>query len=264
MLLFILWSSRAQFCFWSCLLIQTMSQLRRSNAFIFDEVVDVVEEDDNKDDEDTWMAALWLGNDNLPNPEVINPEATFPRSRARSLSCSRLPSLQPTMEPSEGQWIEEFALQQTPKPAADSQSELEAIYHQVLLPTHSDWFFKQQTCGLIGDRLPIYFHHYDACCSQTLQRMVASFAEGDFYVGATVNPRTRWLGRGQTDEREAMVGHYAKWTAMVMVAFTAEGPRLEASLIKFALRVFGDRCANRVADPRGQVRGVNNWIYVCL
>ena len=149
----------------------------------------------------------------------------------------------------------------TPKPAADSQSELEAIYHQVLLPAHSDWFFKQQTCGLIGDRLPIYFHHYDACCSQTLQRMVASFAEGDFYIGASVNPRTRWLGRGQTDEREAMVGHYAKWAAMVMVAFTAEGPRLEASLIKFALRLFGDRCANRVADPRGQTKRRHFSLY---
>ena len=241
-----------------------MSQLRRSNAFIFDEVVDVVEEDDNKDDEDTWMAALWLGNDNLPNPEVINPEVTFPRSRSRSLSCSRLPSLQPTMEPSEGQWIEEFALQQTPKPAADSQSELEAIYHQVLLPTHSDWFFKQQTCGPMAKvcrSTSIIMMHVAAKPFNAWSRV---FAEGDFYVGATVDPRSRWLGRGQTDERKAMVGHYAKWTAMVMVAFTAEGPRLEASLIKFALRVFGDRCANRVADPRGQARGVNNWIYICL
>ena len=115
------------------------------------------------------------------------------------------------------------------------------------------------------DGLPIFFHHGAACVSDTLRTAVNRYTGGGaFYIGATLNPRMRWLGRSSADERGDMPGHLLRWEAMIIIAYTAEGPRIETSAIEFAKTLWQDRCTNVKPDARGQVRGLNNFIYVCV
>jgi hypothetical protein len=81
---------------------------------------------------------------------------------------------------------------------------------------------------------------------------------GEFYIGATVDPRSRWLGRPDMD------GHCLTWGMMMMIAYTDEGHRIEKAAIRFAKSTYGDRCTNKAKDSRGQARGRANFIYICL
>ena len=115
------------------------------------------------------------------------------------------------------------------------------------------------------DGLPIFFNHGAACVSDTLRTAVNRYTGGGaFYIGATLNPRMRWLGRSSADERGDMPGHLLRWEAMIIIAYTAEGPRIETSAIEFAKTLWQDRCTNVKPDARGQVRGLDNFIYVCV
>jgi hypothetical protein len=89
-------------------------------------------------------------------------------------------------------------------------------------------------------------------------QMVAYFTGGEeFYIGATVDPRRRWLGRPDMD------GHCLTWGMMILIAYTAEGHRIETAAIRFAKSKYGNRCTNKANDSRGQASGRHNFIYIC-
>ena len=130
---------------------------------------------------------------------------------------------------------------------------------------HSEWFHLRQTTGPNGEELPIVFDdHVGGCLRQKLDVLVEMHALDSFYIGATVDPRTRWIGRPETLERKEMPGHCETWGVQVMLAFTSHGPVLEDSLIKYAQSVYRETCRNKAPDARGQVFGVRNWIYLCF
>jgi len=152
------------------------------------------------------------------------------------------------------------------RPPAPSESEEEEeqqppdIFHEEF-PPQVPTVFHRECAGL-----PIFFHDGAACVSDTLRTTVNRYTEsGPFYIGATLDPRMRWLGRdGPAGERGNMPGHHGRWSAMVVIAFTEEGPRIETSAIELAMVLWPDRCTNKTADARGQVRGMKNFIYVCV
>ena len=124
--------------------------------------------------------------------------------------------------------------------------------------------YEEQSRRVLHLRLPIYFHHQNQCCSQTLREVVnLSGGVRKFYVGATVSPMTRWLGRANCGERGDMPGHCEKWSSMWLLALAQHARSLETNLIKYAQYHFPDKCENKAADCRGQVSGTN-WIYVVI
>ena len=146
-------------------------------------------------------------------------------------------------------------------PEDNVDTEFQEIYHEDLPPTVSDLYIRRQKSG----GLPIIFRHLDACVSETLTQTVDWLPNGaDFYVGATVDPRSRWLGRIATDEYSEMGGHHLRWSGMILIAYTAEGRRIEKAAIKFAKTRYKERCTNKAEDSRGQAKGRNNWIYICV
>ena len=149
---------------------------------------------------------------------------------------------------------------------ADDDEEMDrAIFLEEEPPSVSDHYIQKQFhgVGLLGDNqkqtIPLFFQHRQRCVSYTLMQVVDYYTRGGlFYIGATVNPRRRWLGcRG-------MPGHCRSgWDMMIVIAYTTEGMRVETELIKFSKNVYGARCCNRAEDSRGQCRGAPNFIYVC-
>ena len=133
---------------------------------------------------------------------------------------------------------------------------LVGIFHEDSPPSVSDHYIQDQIVGGI----PLIFTHRRACVSQTLMQMVDYWTGfgGEFYIGATVDPRSRWLGRPDMD------GHCLTWGMMMMIAYTDEGHRIEKAAIRFAKSTYGDRCTNKAKDSRGQARGRANFIYICL
>ena len=141
----------------------------------------------------------------------------------------------------------------------------ESILYEPEVNGHSEWFYFTQTTGPNGEELPIVFDdQVEGCLRRKLDVLAERHTLDSFYIGATVDPRTRWIGRPATLEREKMPGHCEKWSVQVMVAFTSRGPVLEENLIKYAQRVYRGICTNKASDARGQVRGVRKWIYVCF
>ena len=194
---------------------------------------------------DPWIAVLGLGYDDDTMISIMSGSTRRSRSRSRSRSGPLLRSFRQI-------------LVDTPEDNVDT--EFQEIYHEDLPPTVSDLYIRRQKCG----GLPIIFKHLDACVSETLTQTVDSLPNGvDFYVGATVDPRSRWLGRIATDERSEMGGHHLRWSGMILIAYTAEGRRIEKAAIKFAKTRYKERCTNKAEDPRGQAAGRNNWIYIC-
>ena len=191
---------------------------------------------------DDWLAALALGrDDDIVSVSSGSEKRRRSRSRSRSYALIRPPP--PDEESSD---IDEGG--------SLGEIELQAIFHEESPPDVSVLYIKFQIAG----GLPLFFRHRRACVSQTLMEMVDYFSCGDdFYIGATVDPRSRWLGRPD------MVGHCRLWSMMIMIAYTAEGQRIETATIKFAKTKYGNRCCNIAADHRGQSRGRNNFIYMC-
>ena len=90
-----------------------------------------------------------------------------------------------------------------------------------------------------------------------------------FYIGATIDPIRRWLG-GTSDGRESdMPGHCQEYHGMYLLAVSEnKGGRpvarqLEAELIRFAQENWPEICANKAADARGQVDGLN-FMYMVV
>ena len=73
----------------------------------------------------------------------------------------------------------------------------------------------------------------------------------------------RWLRRSST-ERGDMPGHCLRWGAMNVIAYTSEGVCVEAASIALAMAEWLGRCTHVTPDARGQVRGLNNYMYVCV
>ena len=185
---------------------------------------------------DDWLAVLALGRRRDDVESVSSsPERGRSRSRSRSYRLIRPPS--PSSEES-----------------SDGETELEGICHEESPPSVSDLYIGSQIWGGI----PLFFRHQNFWVSQTLMQIIDDFAGwGEFYIGATVDPRRRWLGgRG-------MPGHCLSWGMMFVIAYTAEGHRLETTAIRFAKFKYGNRCTNIADDSRGQARGCHNFIYIC-
>ena len=182
---------------------------------------------------DDWMALLELD-------AAVAPDER-PRSRSPSRSRSIPRGLRPPVESSsEEEGPSDIFIEQSPPKMPDTV---------------------QEQC----DGLPIFFHHGASCVSDTLRTAVNRYTRGgSFYIGATLNPRMRWVGRSSAGERGDMPGHLLRWDAMIIIAYTAEGPRIETSAIEFAKTLWQDRCTNVKPDARGQVRGLDNFIYVCV
>ena len=190
---------------------------------------------------DDWLAVLALGRDDDVVSVSASPERGRSRSRSRSYHLIRRPP--PDEESSDVD--EEGPLGET---------ELQGIFHEKSPPSVSDRYIQRQIEG----GLPLIFGHRRACVSQTLMQMVDYFTNGEeFYIGATVDPRSRWLGRPD------MRGHCVSWDTMIFIAYTAEGQRIETAAITFAKIKYGNRCSNKADDHRGQARGRNNFIYMC-
>ena len=188
-----------------------------------------------------WLAVLALGRRRDDFESVSSsPERGRSRSRSRSYRLIRPPP--PDEESSDVD--EEGPLGET---------ELQGIFHEESPPSVSDRYIQGQIVGGI----PLIFRHRRVCVSQTLMQIVDFTSGGEFYIGATVDPRSRWLGRPGMD------GHCLSWGMMFLIAYTAEGHRLETSAITFANIKYGNRCTNKADDSRGQARGCHNFIYIC-
>jgi hypothetical protein len=190
---------------------------------------------------DDWLAVLALGRNDDVESVSSSPERGRSRSRSRSDRLIRPP-------PSDAESSDVDA------EGPLGETELQGIFHEESPPSVSDHYIQDQIVGGI----PLIFSHRRACVSQTLMQMVAHFTDGEeFYIGATVDPRTRWLGRPDMD------GHCLTWGMMILIAYTAEGHRIETAAIRFAKSKYGNRCTNKANDSRGQASGRHNFIYIC-
>ena len=184
---------------------------------------------------DDWLAVLALGRRRDDVESVSSsPERGRSRSRSRSYRLIRPPS--PSSEES-----------------SDGETELEGICHEESPPSVSDLYIGSQIWGGI----PLFFRHQNFWVSQTLMQIIDDFAgSGEFYIGATVDPRSRWLGR------PGMKGHCRSWDYMFLIAYTAEGHRIEKAAIMLAIKIYGNQCTNKASDARGQAFGRDNFIYI--
>ncbi len=184
---------------------------------------------------DDWLAVLALGRD--VESVRSSPERERSRSRSRSYRLIRPPSPSSSEESADGE-----------------TDELEGICHEESPPTVSDLYMRSQISGGI----PLFFRHQNFWVSQTLTQIIDDFAGwGEFYIGATVDPRSRWLGR------PGMKGHCRSWDYMFLIAYTAEGHRIEKAAIMLAIKLYGNQCTNKASDARGQAFGRDNFIYIC-
>ena len=191
---------------------------------------------------DAWLAVLALGCNHDVESVSSSPERGRSRSRSRSYRLIRPP-------PSDAESSDVDA------EGPLGETELQGIFHEESPPSVSDHYIQDQLVGGI----PLVFSHRRACVSQTLMQMVDYWTGfgGEFYIGATVDPRSRWLGRPDMD------GHCLTWGMMMMIAYTAEGHRIETAAIRFAKSTYGNRCTNKANDSRGQASGRHNFIYIC-
>ena len=180
---------------------------------------------------DDWLAVLAL--------DTVESVSSRSRSRSRSRSSSYR-SIRPPSPDEESSDV-------------DGETELQGIFHEESPPSVSDVYIRSQKAG----DLPLFFRHRNVCVSQTLMQTICDCCGDAFYIGATINPRTRWLGR------PGMPGHCLYWDMMIVIAFTSQGRRIETSAIRFAQTMYGRRCTNKKADSRGQASGRDNFIYIC-
>ena len=208
---------------------------------------------DSADNSDDWLSTLMLNHDEEMIVSVRSSSRS--RSRSRSKSHPRIEDLKEIVHEAEDlEW----------RGSSSETEDLKEIFHEASPPTLPDGYIQDQIVlpvdyhhSKIGNGLPLIFKHRGACVSKTLMQIVDSVADGDsFYVGATVNPRKRWLGR------DGFIGHCWRWSAMIMIAYTSIGLWMEKAAIRFAQATYPQQCVNKAPDSRGQAPG-NNFIYVC-
>ena len=113
--------------------------------------------------------------------------------------------------------------------------------------------------------LPIGSCRSSGCPKAAIEALMSRGDVDAFYIGATVNPRRRWLlGGCQSDERQwSQSGHCHRWKGMWLIDVAENtignhaGRVLETSLIKFARANWPATCKNKAEDARGQCNGVN-------
>ena len=139
---------------------------------------------------------------------------------------------------------------------------------KALAPSMADLeieFFEKKILRL---NVPIHSHFHEADPKDSISSLMRIWVSR-FYIGATIDPIRRWLG-GTSDGRESdMPGHCQEYHSMyLLVVSENKGGRpvarqLETELIRFAKENWPEICANKAADARGQVDGLN-FMYMVV
>ena len=192
---------------------------------------------------DHWLTLLSLNEDD--NSGLLSTVDRSCNSRTRSRSRSSKRFLGPT-----GASVRQLM---EPKALAPSMADLEIE------------FFENKILRL---NVPIHSHFHEADPKDSISSLMRIWVSR-FYIGATIDPIRRWLG-GTSDGRESdMPGHCQEYHSMYLLAVSEnKGGRpvarqLEAELIRFAQENWPEICANKAADARGQVDGLN-FMYMVV
>ena len=192
---------------------------------------------------DHWLTLLSLNEDD--NSGLLSTVDRSCNSRTRSRSRSSKRFLGPT-----GTSVRQLM---EPKALAPSMADLEIE------------FFENKILRL---NVPIHSHFHEADPKDSISSLMRIWVSR-FYIGATIDPIRRWLG-GTSDGRESdMPGHCQEYHSMYLLAVSEnKGGRpvarqLEAELIRFAQENWPEICANKAADARGQVDGLN-FMYMVV
>jgi len=192
---------------------------------------------------DHWLTLLSLNEDD--NSGLLSTVDRSCNSRTRSRSRSSKRFLGPT-----GASVRQLM---EPKALAPSMADLEIE------------FFEKKILRL---NVPIHSHFHEADPKDSISSLMRIWVSR-FYIGATIDPIRRWLG-GTSDGRESdMPGHCQEYHSMYLLAVSEnKGGRpvarqLEAELIRFAQENWPEICANKAADARGQVDGIN-FMYMVV
>ena len=192
---------------------------------------------------DHWLTLLSLNEDD--NSGLLSTVDRSCNSRTRSRSRSSKRFLGPT-----GASVRQLM---EPKALAPSMADLEIE------------FFEKKILRL---NVPIHSHFHEADPKDSISSLMRIWVSR-FYIGATIDPIRRWLG-GTSDGRESdMPGHCQEYHSMYLLAVSEnKGGRpvarqLEAELIRFAQENWPEICANKAADARGQVDGLN-FMYMVV
>ena len=192
---------------------------------------------------DHWLTLLSLNEDD--NSGLLSTVDRSCNSRTRSRSRSSKRFLGPT-----GASVRQLM---EPKALAPSMADLEIE------------FFEKKILRL---NVPIHSHFHEADPKDSISSLMRIWVSR-FYIGATIDPIRRWLG-GTSDGRESdMPGHCQEYHSMYLLAVSEnKGGRpvarqLEAELIRFAQENWPQICANKAADARGQVDGLN-FMYMVV
>ena len=192
---------------------------------------------------DHWLTLLSLNEDD--NSGLLSTVDRSCNSRTRSRSRSSKRFLGPT-----GASVRQLM---EPKALAPSMADLEIE------------FFEKKILRL---NVPIHSHFHEADPKDSISSLMRIWVSR-FYIGAAIDPIRRWLG-GTSDGRESdMPGHCQEYHSMYLLAVSEnKGGRpvarqLEAELIRFAQENWPEICANKAADARGQVDGLN-FMYMVV
>ena len=192
---------------------------------------------------DHWLTLLSLNEDD--NSGLLSTVDRSCNSRTRSRSRSSKRFLGPT-----GASVRQLM---EPKALAPSMADLEIE------------FFEKKILRL---NVPIHSHFHEADPKDSISSLMRIWVSR-FYIGATIDPIRRWLG-GTSDGRESdMPGHCQEYHSMYLLAVSEnKGGRpvtrqLEAELLRFAQENWPELCANKAADARGQVVGLN-FMYMVV
>jgi hypothetical protein len=192
---------------------------------------------------DHWLTLLSLNEDD--NSGLLSTVDRSCNSRTRSRSRSSKRFLGPT-----GASVRQLM---EPKALAPSMADLEIE------------FFEKKILRL---NVPTHSHFHEADPKDSISSLMRIWVSR-FYIGATIDPIRRWLG-GTSDGRESdMPGHCQEYHSMYLLAVSEnKGGRpvarqLEAELIRFAQENWPEICANKAADARGQVDGLN-FMYMVV
>ena len=139
---------------------------------------------------------------------------------------------------------------------------------KALAPSMADLeieFFEKK---ILRFNVPIHSHFHEADPKDSISSLMRIWVSR-FYIGATIDPIRRWLG-GRSDGRESnMPGHCQEYHSMHLLAVSENkfgrpvARQLEAELIRFAQENWPEICANKAADARGQVDGLN-FMYMVV
>ena len=140
---------------------------------------------------------------------------------------------------------------------------------EALAPSMADLKIASIEKEILRFKLPIHSHFHETDPKDSISSLTMRTCVTRFYIGATIDPIRRWLG-GPSDDRESdMPGHCLEYQSMYLLAVSENEPgkpaarQLETELIRFAKKNWLEICANKAADARGQVDGLN-FMYMVV